>query len=126
MGMLSINRYNGSGAPDLLTDSVEIKTEPMDSAIKLEPGVPIKLEPSLEPSGPPPNVDDVLASLMPLRSVASMPMNFLTRRVSNRGRVIAPMGTMPNHSEMFDQLTHLRERNQKAAAAALHTGVKLE
>jgi len=53
---------------------------------------------------------NVLASLMPVRSERGMVRYFPDRpdpkRLSNRGKVIAPMGTMPNHIMMYRQLSH--------------------
>merc|ERR1712098_686076 len=53
---------------------------------------------------------NVLASPMPVRSERGMVRYYPDRpdpkRLSNRGKVIAPMGTMPNHIMMYRQLSH--------------------
>merc|ERR1712072_903816 len=107
----------------MLTDrsgSVEIKLERTSAAQMVKQEIIQAHQATLASLGartmkqehPVPNVDtgNVLASLMPLRSKRGMVQYYPDRpdpkRLSNRGKVIAPMGTMPNHIMVFSQLSH--------------------
>jgi len=69
---------------------------------------------------------NVLKSLMPVRSERGMVRYYPDRpdpkRLSNRGKVIAPMGTMPNHIMMFRQLSQGQRPLKRQGDASIRPG----